>query len=87
MASLYELPVCLFGLRELTRLISSSASIRKSQHAHGAGPLADMYGGKLLLLISFLASAMSYALTASAGSVTMLFISKWVKGLPDMARG
>jgi len=45
-----------------------------------AGSLVDKYGGRTLLIISFAASALSYAMTALARSVPMLFLSR----LPTM---
>jgi MFS family permease len=42
------------------------------------GPLVDAYGGKLLLIISFTSSAGCYAMTATAGSIWMLFVSRCV---------
>jgi len=41
-----------------------------------AGPLADMYSGELLMLISFAASSLCYLLTASASGMWMLYVSR-----------
>jgi MFS family permease len=43
-----------------------------------AGPLVDRYGGRALLLLSFGSSALCYTLTATATSIHMLFVSRYV---------
>lgn len=41
-----------------------------------AGPVLDACGGKVLLLISFASSVVCYGLTASATSLTVLYVSR-----------
>eukprot|EP00753_Platysulcus_tardus_P003451 PLAT12456.9.p1 GENE.PLAT12456.9~~PLAT12456.9.p1 ORF type:complete len:436 (-),score=195.40 PLAT12456.9:75-1349(-) len=41
-----------------------------------SGPLIDRYGAKVVMLLSFGSSALCYALTASATTMTMLYISR-----------
>ncbi|GAX84191.1 hypothetical protein CEUSTIGMA_g11614.t1 [Chlamydomonas eustigma] len=41
-----------------------------------SGPVMDALGGRMLLLISFMASALCYSMTASATSLLMLYLSR-----------
>ena len=41
-----------------------------------AGPAMDVLGGRAMLLVSFAASALCYAMTASATSLTALYLSR-----------
>eukprot|EP00195_Chlamydomonas_chlamydogama_P001003 CAMPEP_0202914444 /NCGR_PEP_ID=MMETSP1392-20130828/63103_1 /ASSEMBLY_ACC=CAM_ASM_000868 /TAXON_ID=225041 /ORGANISM="Chlamydomonas chlamydogama, Strain SAG 11-48b" /LENGTH=369 /DNA_ID=CAMNT_0049606089 /DNA_START=22 /DNA_END=1128 /DNA_ORIENTATION=- len=41
-----------------------------------SGPFVDAYGGRALMVVSFAASAVSYALTASATSLSLLYLSR-----------
>ena len=41
-----------------------------------SGPLIDMYGTKLVLLLSYSSSAVCYAMTGSAHSMTLIYLSR-----------
>lgn len=56
--------------------VSSTFSALQLLGSLVSGPLADAYGGRTLLIVSFGSSAVCYALTASASSLAGLYASR-----------
>ena len=49
---------------------------RLDARPYALGPAMDALGGRAMLLVSFAASAICYGITASATSLTALYISR-----------